>query len=67
MNEEFGVITITDNGNKVVVFYGSKEELDGTIDIIRENISDTAEIKMIDEDTYNNCKNNIKELNKILE
>lgn len=67
IEEQFGVIAYKDKEHTNILFEGTNSELLGVIDIIREHISDTAEIKMIDKDKYETCKRNIIELDKLLE
>lgn len=67
MEEQFGVIAYKDKGHTNIVFEGTNSELIEVIDIIKEHISETAEIKLIDKDKYDICKRNIIELDKLLE
>lgn len=67
MEEQFGVIAYKDKGHANIVFEGTNSELIEVIDIIKEHISETAEIKLIDKDKYDICKRNIIELDKLLE
>lgn len=67
MEEQFGVIAYKYKGHTNIVFEGTNSELIEVIDIIKEHISETAEIKLIDKDKYDICKRNIIELDKLLE
>ena len=66
MAEQFGVITIKNDDKNVVVFDGSDKELFSVLDAVKEHISNTAEVKLLDKDEYESCKDNIIELNKLL-
>ena len=66
MSEQFGVITIKENNVTSVVYEGNDNELFDIIDVIKENISDSAEVKLLNKEEYEECKDNIVELNKLL-
>lgn len=66
MGEQFGVITINKNGKSVVVFEGFDKQLFSMLDIVKKNISENAEVKLLDKTEYETCKDNIIELNKLL-
>jgi acylphosphatase len=66
MNEQFGVITIKNDRGILVVYEGNEKELFDMLDIIKKNISETAEVKFVDKNEYEACKENIIELNNLL-
>lgn len=66
MSEQFGVITIKENGVTTVIFDGTDKQLFDILDIVKENISGSAEVKLLDKTEYETCKDNIIELNKLL-
>lgn len=66
MGEQFGVITIKENGKITVIFDGTDKQLFSILDIVKETISDSAEVKLLDKTEYETCKDNIIELNKLL-
>lgn len=66
MGEQFGVITIKEKGKTVVILDGTDKELFNILDIIKETISDSAEVRLLDKEEYETCKDNIIELNKLL-
>lgn len=66
MGEQFGVITIKKDGKTLVIVEGFDKELFDILDIVKKNISENAEVKLLDKTEYENCKDNIIELNKIL-
>lgn len=66
IEQQFGVITVNCKENKIVVYEGNSKELFSILDVIKENVSETAEVKLLDEKEYNSCKDNIVELRKIL-
>lgn len=66
MGEQFGVITVKENGKTLVVFEGFDKQLFNILDIVKENVSDSAEVKLLDKTEYETCKDNIIELNKLL-
>lgn len=66
MSEQFGVITIKENGVTTVIFDGTDKQLFSILDIAKEIISDSAEVRLLDKTEYETCKDNIIELNKLL-
>ena len=66
MDEQFGVLTVKENGYTTVVFEGIDKQLFDILDIVKENISENAEVKLLDKNEYEACKDNIIELNKLL-
>lgn len=66
MGEQFGVITIKKDGKTLVIVEGFDKELFDILDIVKKNISESAEVKLLDKMEYENCKDNIIELNKLL-
>lgn len=66
MGEQFGVITIKKDGKTLVIVEGFDKELFDILDIVKKNISENAEVKLLDKTEYENCKDNIIELNKLL-
>lgn len=66
MEEQFGVITVKENNKTLVVFEGTDKQLFDILDIVKENVSESAEVKLLDKTEYETCKDNIIELNKIL-
>lgn len=66
MDEQFGVITIKENGVATVIFDGTDKQLFDILDIVKEIISDSAEVRLLDKTEYETCKDNIIELNKLL-
>lgn len=66
MGEQFGVITIKKDGKTLVIVEGFDKELFDILDIVKKNISESAEVKLLDKTEYENCKDNIIELNKLL-
>lgn len=66
MEEQFGVLTVKENGYTTVVFEGIDKQLFDILDIVKENISENAEVKLLDKNEYEACKDNIIELNKLL-
>ena len=66
MGEQFGVITIKNDGKTLVIVEGFDKELFDILDIVKKNISENAEVKLLDKTEYENCKDNIIELNKLL-
>lgn len=66
MDEQFGVITIKENGVTTVIFDGTDKQLFDILDIVKEIISDSAEVRLLDKTEYETCKDNIIELNKLL-
>ena len=66
MEAQFGVLTVKENGYKTVVFEGIDKQLFDILDIVKENISENAEVKLLDKNEYEACKDNIIELNKLL-
>lgn len=66
MDEQFGVITIKENGVTTVIFDGTDKQLFSILDIVKEIISDSAEVRLLDKTEYATCKDNIIELNKLL-
>lgn len=66
MEAQFGVLTVKENGYTTVVFEGIDKQLFDILDIVKENISENAEVKLLDKNEYEACKDNIIELNKLL-
>ena len=66
MGEQFGVITIKENGKTTVIFDGTDKQLFSILDIVKDIISDSAEVRLLDKTEYETCKDNIIELNKLL-
>lgn len=66
MEAQFGVLTVKENGYTTVVFEGIDKQLFDILDIVKENISESAEVKLLDKNEYEACKDNIIELNKLL-
>lgn len=66
MGEQFGVIVVKENGTTTVILDGNDKQLFDILDIVKENISDSAEIKLLDKTEYEACKDDIIELNKLL-
>ena len=66
MGEQFGVITVKEQGITLVVFEGIDKQLFNILDIVKDSISESAEVKLLDKTEYENCKDDIIELNKLL-
>lgn len=66
MGEQFGVITVNVKGKTIVVFEGFDKQLFNILGIVKEIISENAEVKLLDKTEYETCKDNIIELNKLL-
>ncbi len=66
MEAQFGVLTVKENGHTTVIFEGIDKQLFDILDIVKENISESAEVKLLDKNEYEACKDNIIELNKLL-
>lgn len=66
MKEQFGVITVKSNNRQLVVFDGTDKDLFSILDIVKSTISKDAEVKLLDKEEYDACKDNIIELNKLL-
>lgn len=66
MKEKFGVITVQMGNEKMVVAEGNDTELTGMLSKIKEEMDESAEIKYIDKEEYEARKENIIELNKLL-
>ena len=66
MGEQFGVITLKEQGVTLVVFEGFDKQLFNILDIVKDSISESAEVKLLDKTEYEDCKDDIIELNKLL-
>lgn len=66
MTEQFGVIAIKSDDKTLVVYDGIDKELFDILDIVKSFVSESAEVKLLDKAEYEQCKDNIVELNKLL-
>jgi acylphosphatase len=66
MDEKFGIITIVKDRRLLVVYEGNERELSDMIGVIKRNLSDSAEMRLVDKEEYETCKENIIELRKLL-
>ncbi|MBO5388338.1 MAG: hypothetical protein J6A59_09390 [Lachnospiraceae bacterium] len=68
MAGKFGVIASKTESGYIILAEGTDDELGGLLNVIRESPSvNTANIIYVDEDKYNNCKDNILELNTFID
>ena len=63
MADNFGVIVEIVDDKAIVLYEGNENELSDMINVIK---SDSAKIVKLNKDAYDNCKDNIVELNGLI-
>lgn len=64
MQDQFGVIVVDKTH---VVFEGNSSELFDMLKVVKNNISENAEVKILDKDEYDYSKGNIDKLTKLID
>lgn len=66
MSEQFGVIVNKKDDTTTVLYEGDGTKLFNTLEVVKQTICPEAELKLVDKNEYEDAKESITELNKLL-